>query len=81
METKTSLNNENQAIANVLLPAGVYSNVNKIKPKQEQPVIVNDGGDCYELAFWDNDLGFINQHGKLPNKFEYWMELPINACR
>jgi hypothetical protein len=75
------LKNETPTFGNVLLPAGVYLNVNEIKPKQEQAVIVNDCGDCYELAFWDNDLGFINQHGKLPNKFEYWTELPVNACR
>jgi hypothetical protein len=56
------LNEERSNNANVLLPTVVYSNVNEIKPKQEQAVIVNDGGDCYELAFWDNDLGLSLIH-------------------
>jgi len=67
--------------ANVLLPTDAYSDVNEIKPKQEQAVIVCDGLDCYELAFWDNKLGFINQHGSLPQKFKYWTALSIYACK
>lgn len=53
-----------------------YNNIETSKPLNEQPCIVCDGNVHYELAFFSEDLGFINERGILPEKFKYWKDLP-----
>lgn len=74
---KYGLSPETAIVGNTLLPAVVYNDVELIKPINGQCYIVCNGGNNYHLAFWDDELGFINQIGQIPKEFKYWTELPI----
>ncbi len=54
-----------------------YKSVNVISPIDGQCYVVSDGVSNYNLAFWDDKMGFINQYGPLPNILKFYTELPI----
>ena len=57
-----------------------YSNINEAKPKNESTCIVNNGGNNYHIAFWDEEAnGFVNNTGYLKQEFNKWIYLPING--
>jgi hypothetical protein len=57
-----------------------YFNLDEAKPKNGKPCIVNNDGDNYHIAFWDEKVnGFVNQTGYLQKEFNKWLYLPING--
>ena len=57
-----------------------YFNLDEAKPENGKPCIVNNSGDNYHIAFWDEKVnGFVNQTGYLQKEFNRWLYLPING--
>lgn len=53
-----------------------YKNLSEEKPLNEQICVIHDGGDFYNIAFWDDEnKSFINQYSMVHYKFKYWTPL------